>query len=167
MSEPDAIPVSASARSLLRHTIATLAYRADKAVRGAPITFSEYRVAPGSRSAGEILAHMCDLMDWAIALAAGDHRWRNSAPQSWGAECARFLATVEAFDRYLAGPQPLATSVERLFQGPVADALTHTGQLMLLRRLAGSPVRGENYSKANITAGRIIPDPDSVRLEFD
>lgn len=156
-----------SARALLRHTVATLAYRGGKALRGAPLSFAEYRVAPGSRTPVEILAHIGDLFDWALALAQGEHRWHDSQPLAWDAEVARFHAALAAFDDYLAGGGPLGWRAELLFQGPVADALTHVGQITMLRRLAGAPVRGENYAKAEIQVGRIGHDQAASRVEFD
>jgi len=153
-------------RALLRHTVATLSYRAGKAVRNAPDHFSEFRAAPDTRSAGEILAHMCDLFDWALALAEGEHRWANVPPKDWSADCDRFFCALEKFDGYLATDAPLGRPAEQLFQGPVADALTHTGQLTLMRRLSGSPIRAENYAKANIVAGRVGADQAAPRAEF-
>ena len=150
----------------LRHALATLAYRAAKAIREAPDNFSDFRLAKGSRSAGEILAHMCDLMDWAVSQARGKERWRNSKPRSWEEDAARFFAALTAFDEYLASGEALHVSPERAFQGAVADALTHTGQIAMLRRLAGARVRGENYSRAKITAGRTGPDQHKPVSEF-
>ncbi len=152
--------------SLLRHTLATLAYRAGKAVRDLPAEAAEYRVDPGSRSPAEILAHMGDLLDWAYAMASGAPAWRNSTPLPWLQEVERFFAALEKFDSYLASGSEVHATEERLFQGPVADALTHTGQLALLRRLAGQPMRGENYFKAEITAGVVGLDQAAPKLEF-
>ena len=152
---------------LLRHTVATLAYRAGKAVRGAPQEFAQFRAAPGVRTPVEILAHMGDLFDWALSIARGKEAWKNSAPLEWDAEVARFFASLNAFDTYLASPDELHATVERLFQGPVADALQHTGQLTILRRAAGVPIRGENYSKAEIAAGRVGPEQPPPKREFD
>ncbi|HEX7019090.1 MAG TPA: hypothetical protein VF159_03710 [Gemmatimonadaceae bacterium] len=154
-------------RQLLRHALATLAYRAEKAFRGAPESFGEFRHGPTSRTPGQIVAHMCDLMDWALRLARGTHAWRDTQPTVWADDCARFFAAAETFDAFLASDEPLGWSVEQLFQGPVADALTHTGQLTMLRRLAGAPVRGENYAKAEIMAGRVGPEQSMKRVEFD
>jgi hypothetical protein len=153
--------------NLLRHTVATLAYRGGKAMRGAPAEFATFRSAESSRTPAEILAHMADLFDWAIALADGKHFWHNSPPLSWEAGMARFFAALEAFDRRLALDQPLATSPEKLFQGPIADALTHTGQIAMLRRLAGCPCRGENYFVATIETGRVGADQAEPVREFD
>jgi hypothetical protein len=80
---------------------------------------------------------------------------------------ARFFAGLERLDRRLADDEPLGYPPERLFQGPVADALTHVGQIAMLRRMAGSPVRAENYFKADIAAGRVGADQPSARVEFD
>lgn len=155
------------ARELLRHTLATLAYRAGKALRDAPADFSTYSLGPGSRTPGEILAHMCDLFDWALSMAQGRQKWADSAPQAWPTDCERFFNALRTFDGYLASDSPLGSTAERLFQGPVADALTHTGQLAMLRRLAGSPIRGENYARAHIAAGQVsAAQPQPVR-EFD
>lgn len=160
-------PATDSARALLRHTVATVAYRGGKAVRNAPAGFADYRATAGSRTAGEILAHIGDLFDWALSLAEGQQAWRDSAPLGWEEEVARFFTALQRFDDRLASGEALGNTVDRLFQGPVADALTHVGQLTMLRRLAGSPVRGENYFKADIAAGRVSADQSTPRMEFD
>jgi len=152
--------------NLLRHTVATLAYRAGKAVREAPDTFAEFQAAPGVRTPAEILAHMGDLFDWALSIARGSEKWNNSKPLAWDAEAARFFASLQAFDDYLASGETVHASVERLFQGPVADALQHTGQLTILRRAGGAPIRGENYSKAEIVAGRVGAEQTKPKREF-
>jgi hypothetical protein len=154
-------------RELLRHTVATVAYRGGKTLRGAPADFSEFRVKAGSRSAGEILAHIGDVLDWALSLAKGAEAWRDSRPQSWDADAARFFAALQTLDAYLASTAPLACRVEEMFQGPIADALTHIGQIAMLRRLAGAPIRGENYMRAEIVAGRVGPEQSRPHREFD
>jgi hypothetical protein len=151
----------------LRHTIATLAYRAAKTLRNAPAEFSDFRAGQGSRSAGEILAHLCDLLDWALSTARGEERWRNSKPRSWSEDTDRFFAGVTALDEYLGSSAELRAPAEKLFQGAVADSLTHVGQIAMLRRLAGAPVRGENYSIAKIAAGRTGPDQAAAMMEFE
>jgi hypothetical protein len=140
-------------RAFLRHTTATLAYRAAKALRDAPPHFAEFEGGPGTRTPARILAHMGDLFDWALSMARGQQAWRDSSPLPWDEEIARFFASLGAFDAYLASDAPVAFPLDRLFQGPIADALTHTGQLTMLRRLAGSPIKPENYAKADIKAG--------------
>jgi hypothetical protein len=157
-----------TARQMLRHAVATLAYRAGKALRGAPPEFASYRAGPTTRSPLAILAHMGDLFDWALSMAKGATVWRDAVPQGWDAEVERFFAAVTTFDAYLAGPEPIAGDVlEQLIQGPVADALTHTGQITMLRRLAGAPIRGENYARAEIVTGRTGVEQAAPRREFD
>jgi len=154
-------------RQFLRHTVATLAYRGGKALRDAPPSFASFRAGETSRTPLEILAHMGDLFDWACALAGGQHVWNDRPPGSWDEEVARFFAGLQRFDEALASDVPLGFSIERLFQGPVADALTHVGQIAMLRRLAGAPVKGENYFKAEIQAGRVGPEQMPARRELD
>lgn len=147
-----------SARPLLRHTVATLAYRGGKTLRGAPEGFDAFRVSEESRTPGKILAHLGDLLDWALSMAKGKQEWHDSPPLPWEQGTGRFFAALEALDAYLASDAPLLTPAERLFQGPIADALTHVGQIAMMRRLAGSPVRGENYFRADIVTGRVGPE---------
>jgi hypothetical protein len=152
---------------MLRHTVATLAYRGGKALRGAPDEFSEFRVAPGTRTPGEILAHLGDLLDWALSLANGAQKWQNSSILTWNSAILRFFSALEAFDARLGSPEPLGCSPEQLFQGPVADALAHVGQIAMLRRLASVPIKGENYFKAEIKAGAVSIQQPPSRVEFD
>ena len=152
---------------MLRHTVATLAYRGGKAVRGAPVEFAHFRAAQGSRAPGEILTHIGDLLDWALALCEGRHDWHDSPALEWEQGVARFFAGLDALDRRLSSAAPVAAPWERLFQGPIADALTHVGQIAMLRRMAGSPMRGENYYKAQIQAGRVGAEQPKPRYEFD
>jgi len=153
--------------ALLRHTVATLAYRGGKVVRDAPAEFADFRASATTRTPSQILAHLGDLFDWAVALADGKSVWHDSAPLSWAGETARFFSALAAFDQRLSSDAPLACSPEKLFQGPVADALTHVGQIAMLRRMAGSPVRGENYYQADITVGRVGPQQAKSNREFD
>jgi hypothetical protein len=139
--------------NMLRHAVATLAYRCNRAVDGAPPEFGGFRAASKVRTPCEILAHMGDLFNWAQQLADGKHAWRDSPALDWNAAKARFFAALEAFDRRLASAGPLGCSAEKLFQGPVADALTHVGQIATLRHMAGCKMRGENYFVAAIQAG--------------
>ena len=154
-------------RTLLRHTLATLAYRGGKALHGAPADFAAFRCGDSCRTPGRILAHISDLLDWALSLARGRQAWHDSPALSWEDGQNRFFAALAAFDAYLASELPLATPVEGMFQGPIADALTHVGQIALLRRMAGVPVRGENYYLAEITAGRVGPEQSRPIREFD
>jgi hypothetical protein len=153
-------------RELLRHALATIAYRGGKAVRSAPESFAAFKADPAARTPAEILAHVGDLFDWALSLARGAQTWRDSVPTAWDQEIDRFFGALGRFDAYLASEEPLGESAERLFQGPIADALTHVGQLTMLRRLHGAPIRSENYHKADIAAGRVGPDQAAPRREF-
>jgi hypothetical protein len=143
-------------RELLRHTLATLAYRAARALEGAPEHFAGFDGA--GRVPVQILSHMGDLFDWALSMAVGQEHWHTTQSRSWAEEQQRFFSSLRAFDSFLASEGPLRAPVERLFQGPVADALTHVGQLAMLRRLSGSPIRGENFFLASIAAGQVGAD---------
>src|SRR6267378_4270489 len=125
-------------RALLRHAVATVAYRGGKAVRGAPDSFASYSADGSPRTPATILAHIGDLFDWALSQAKGAEAWADSTPLEWDREVDRFFATLERFDAFLASEVPLAITPERIFQGAIADALTHIGQLAMLRRLAGA-----------------------------
>jgi hypothetical protein len=158
---------SSSDRQLLCHTLATLAYRGGKALRDVPEGFAESRVGDKTRTPGQILAHIGDLLDWALSLAKGDQKWHNSPALRWKDGADRFFAALRALDDFLASNAPLGTPSSELFQGPIADALTHVGQISMLRRLAGAPVRGENYLQADITVGRVGPKQSAPKREFD
>ncbi len=151
----------------LRHTVATLAYRGGKAFRGAPASFSSYRAGVSSRTAGEILAHVGDLLDWALRLAKGEHVFEERSADSWEAGVRRFHEGLAALDAYLASGAPLGVAAEQIFQGPIADALTHVGQVALLRRLADNPVKGENYFQAHIEIGIVGSEQATPVREFD
>ncbi len=154
-------------REMLRHTVATLAYRGAKAVRGAPDSFAAYQTSETTRTPAQIVAHVGDLLDWALSIAKGAEAWNNSDLLPWNQEVARFHSALESFDNYLASDAELSAPCERLFQGPIADALTHVGQLTMLRRIAGSPIKGENYSRAKIEAGRVGAEQAAPKREFD
>ena len=151
---------------LLRHTVATVAYRGGKAVRNARADFGEFRAGDDGRTAVEILAHIGDLFEWALSIARGAQVWKDSKPLAWDAECARFFAALKAFDDYLASSEVLHETPEKLFQGPIADALTHVGQIAMMRRMAGGRMKGENYHQAEIERGRLGADQAAPRREF-
>jgi hypothetical protein len=155
-----------SSWQLLRHTVATLAYRAGKTLRDAPDSFAAFSTGEKGRTPADILAHMGDLFDWALSIAKGKEAWHNSTPLPWPQESERFFKTLQAFDDYLASDAPLTVSAEKLFQGPIADALTHTGQIAILRRMAGCPMRGENYFVAEIVTGRVGQEQTAPGREF-
>jgi hypothetical protein len=157
---------SDSARQLLRHSVATLAYRGGKAIRGAPDSFAEFHAAQDTRTPTQILAHVGDLLDWALSAARGQQQWHESAPLPWPDEVGRFFGALEAFDAYLASEGPLQAPAEKLLQAPIADALTHIGQIAMLRRLAGVPILGENYYVAKIAVGCVGADQPAPVREF-
>jgi hypothetical protein len=154
-------------REMLRHTVATLAYRAAKSLANAPADFARFKARDRTRTPEAILTHMGDLFDWALRVAQGDRKYTEAKPLPWDQEVARFFAAVKAFDDYLASDKPLAYPPEQIFQAPIADALTHVGQLAMLRGMAGAPVRGESYIVAEIAIGRVGPDQSAKRFEFD
>jgi hypothetical protein len=156
-----------SARELLRHSVATIAYRGGKVIRDAPQGYVDFNPGQNCRTPIQILAHIGDLFDWALSMVQGKPAWHDAPPQSWPDEVQRFFDSLKRFDDYLAGPEPLHASPEKLFQGPLSDALNHVGQLALLRRLSGVPIRGENYYKADIAKGRVGKEQSAPKLEFD
>ena len=154
-------------RAFLRHTVATVAYRGGKAVRDAPASFASYSGDTSDRTAVKILAHIGDLYEWALTQATGAEVWHDSTPLEWDREVARFFATLQRFDAYLASDAPLGATPEKIFQGAIADSLTHIGQIAILRRLCGVKMKSENYSKADIVAGRVGHEQTAPRREFD
>jgi len=151
-------------REQLRHTLATLAYRGAKTLRDAPATFADFDGA--GRTPLQILAHLGDLLDWALSMADGTWQWHESKPLPWDQEGERFFAALKKFDDYVASGESLKAPAEKLFQGPVADALTHVGQLAMLRRLAGFPIKAENYFAAAIEVGRVGVDQVPPKRTF-
>jgi len=156
-----------SKREMLRHTVGTPAYRCGKTLRDVPDDFAGFRISEKTRTPAQTLAHIGDLLDWALSLAIGKQKWNDSTPLPWEQEVERFFNALKKLDDYLASDAALGNPVEKLFQGPIADALTHTGQLAMLRRLADHPIRGENYFKAEIQIGRVGAEQSVKRVEFD
>jgi len=141
-------------RELTRHAVAVLAYRGAKPLRDAPASFASFDTGAGHTPL-VILAHLGDLVAWALTHVKGAPQWKSDNPGSWDDEAARFFKGLGALDQYLASDEPIRCELPRLLAGPIADALTHVGQLMMLRRMAGSPVYGENYFVADIVTGRV------------
>ena len=152
---------------VLRHLVATLAYRAAKVLRDVPPGFAAASAGGSARQPVQIIGHMADLMAWAITMAQGGNVWNAGGSGDWDAEVARFFDGLGALDRELVARDPDARSVEQLIQGPLADALTHVGQLAMLRGLSGSPTRPENYARAEIVVGRVGREQAAARREFD
>ncbi len=153
-------------RDLLRHSLATVAYRGGKMLRDTPVTFGDFRACEGARTPRQILAHIGDLMEWALSMARGKQHWHASEPMSWEKECARFHESLEHFDNFLASDAQLHAVPENLFQGPIADALTHIGQIAMLRRMASNPAKSENYFIADVVAGRLGAEQAAAKFEF-
>ncbi|HUQ49605.1 MAG TPA: hypothetical protein VM056_02735 [Terriglobales bacterium] len=167
MTTKPEVAVSPDARQMLRHTVATVAYRGGKSLRGAPASFASFTCGESTRTPSHILAHIGDLYDWALTIAQGNEAWATATPLAWDDEAKRFFATLKKFDEYLESGKPLHASAERIFQGAIADSLTHVGQLNMMRRMAGSPVKGESYYRSEIVAGRVGPEQTAPKREFD
>jgi hypothetical protein len=142
-------------RELLRHLCATLAFRGGIAISDAPENFAAFRAGEKTRSAGEILAHIGDLIQGSLFLMKGEFVYLQSPPQLWSEDVKRFFTVAREFDSYLASDAPFAQPVEKIMQGPIADALTHVGQIVMLRRLAGKPIYAESYYTVEIKAGEV------------
>ena len=147
--------------------MATLSYRLGKVLRDTPDSFGEFQIHDSVRKPAQILAHINDLMDWALTQIEGKARWRDSAMQPWPGEVARFYRAMQTLDERIAAGAAPGVDGDRLFQGAIADALTHTGQLAMLRHIAGIPIRGESYYAAEIVAGRVGSEQAAARKEFD
>ena len=160
-----------TSRTLLRHMVATLSYRAAKVLREAPPEFGNMTFGSSTRKPVLIVAHLADLMSWAHRLALGEYSWKAEGSADWNTEVARFLDRLAALDRALESDGslrgPAENQIEKLIQGPLADALTHVGQLAMLRGMAGAPIRPESYARAEIVVGRVGFDQAPARAEFD
>lgn len=158
--------ISDPKRELFRHTLSTLAYRGGKTLRTAPPGFADFQGGHGVRTPAQILAHLGDLLDWALSIAMGQQTWQDSKSLAWEQEIDRFFGALKKLDELLASSDPVHVPLEKLFQGPIADALTHVGQIAFLRRMAGSPIKGENYFRADIEIGRVSAEQPNPKREF-
>ena len=141
---------------LVRHLVATLGYRSAKVLRDCPPGFANFGPGFQARAPVQILAHMGDLIAWANRLMeTGEFVWRAEGTADWDTEVRRFFDGLAALDRAVASAGVPIDRAEKLIQAPLADALTHVGQLAMLRRAAGAPVRPESYARADIVAGRV------------
>jgi hypothetical protein len=154
-------------RIMLRHLLATLAYRAVKVLRDLPPDFAGFQAGPAARRPVQIVAHMGDLMSWAVTIAHGDYVWKAEGGGDWDTEVERFLGRLAELDRVVAAGALPPGAEEKLIQGPLTDALTHVGQLAMLRGLAGCPVRPESYARADIVVGRVGLAQSAAVREFD
>ena len=153
-------------REFLRHTIATLAYRCGKTLRDAPIDFASFKTEQTVNTPVFLLSHIADLLEWALTATRGEPRYPTTEISDWELEKQRFYTALKALDDFLASEVVIDASLEQIFQGPIADALTHTGQLALLRRMAGAPIKGESYFVADITTGLVNEDQPTPKREF-
>lgn len=154
-------------RIVLRQLAATLAYRAAKVLRDAPPGFAHQAFSSATRQPVRIVAHMADLMQWGVSMAGGGKEWKAEGGDEWAREVDRFFTGLAALDAAIAVDGPFAGSIDKLIQGPFADALTHVGQLSMLRGMAGAPVRPESYARATIVAGRVGLEQAPPGSEFD
>ena len=161
------IPTDESTRAVLRHLVASLAYRAAKVLRGVPPEFATFSSAPSTRRPVQIVAHLADLMMWAQSLTRGESVWKAGGSDRWEVEVERFFTALAALDALLTNTPPRDGTVEQLVQGPLADALTHVGQLALLRNVAGAAIRPENYARAQVSVGSVGPEQAPPVREFD
>jgi len=158
---------AASEAEFLRHTLSTLAYRAEKVLRDPPAGFAAHKIGPQSRTPLELVGHLGDLLEWGCALAAGQWTWKAGGSGDWNADVERFFAALRRLDEHLASGTSLGHSARQIFQAPIADALTHVGQLAMLRGHFGAPVRPESYGRAEIVLGRVGREQSPTRKEFD
>ena len=154
-------------RIMLRHLVATLAYRAAKVLRDAPADFGTFQVAVAARRPVQIVAHMADLMSWGVTLANGEYVWKAEGGDGLEYGGRALLRQAGRARRGARSCRPARGRREKLIQGPLADALTHVGQLALLRGAAGAPIRPESYARADIAAGRVGMTQSAPVTEFD
>lgn len=140
---------------LLRHFLATLGYRAAKVIHGAPADFAEFRAGRGVRKPVEIVSHMSAVLAHALSFLGGP-KPMPSEIGTWDREVRRFYRLLCELDRsFESGAKLAGRTEEQLLQGPLADAMTHIGQLAMLRRLASSPIPKESFDEASIRLGKI------------
>jgi hypothetical protein len=143
---------------LLRHFLAVLAYRTQKALRGAPPPFADFNAGSGTRTPRELVRHMASVIGYAHTFFVGGV-YRAQALPTFDEEVDRFHQVLGALSAQLAaGAAPAGLTPQQILQGPLSDAMTHAGQLAMLRRLAGSPVASENFIFADISADRLCAD---------
>jgi hypothetical protein len=155
---------------ILRHLLATLAYRGGKAIRGAQPSFADFQPEGAKNTPLALLSHISDLVEWA-------HRWtmqatgaapeyRTAQPKTWREDTGRFHDALASFDKHLASGAAIPDILDSLLQAPIADAFTHIGQIALLRRLSGDPVAGEAFRLAPIEIGRLGREQGPPGREF-
>jgi hypothetical protein len=144
-------------RALLVHFLAALAYRTQKALRDAPPEFASFRVAPKARTPHELVRHMDSVLGYARTFFAGGN-YRAPSLSDFRDAVNHFHETLADLARHIQqGSELTEITPEALLQGPLSDAMTHAGQLAMLRRLAGSPVPPENFVFADIRPDNLGP----------
>jgi hypothetical protein len=164
--EPMHLKSDKTTLAVCRHLVATLAYRSAKVLRDPPPGFAQTSFGSSTRKPVLIVAHLADLIAWAITLTRGNSLWKAEGSDDWNREVARFFENLATLDRELVS-NATEFSIEKLIQGPLADALTHVGQLAMLRGMAGAPVRPESFARAEIVAGRVSLEQAPPGREFD
>lgn len=147
-------------RALLRHFLAAIAYRTQKALRDAPAHYSHYSAGHDTRTPVEILRHMTSVLGYSRTMfLGGSYPFKPEPLPTFADEIQRFHNMVSSVGELLSGDTPfLDGSHRQLLQGPLSDVMTHVGQLALLRRLSDAPVAPENFIYAEIDANRLGPD---------
>jgi hypothetical protein len=157
-------------RELIRHFLAALAYRTQKALRDAPPEFGEFRVAENVRNPRELVWHMTGVIGYARTLFQGGV-WQPNGFPTLAEEVKRFHEVLGDLSQIVASGAPMVDgTLDRLLQGPLSDAMTHAGQLAMLRRLAGSPIPPENFLRANVSADNVSadqPPPVAPKIGWD
>ena len=146
-------PLSPDTTRLMRHLVATIAFRASRALRDAPDGFDDVRLADDGWCARELLLHMSNVLAFAYATITQTDRVKHEL-RDWHGEVDRFYGILGDIDARLATGASLEPGMDlKLVQGPFADTLTHVGQLLSMRRRCGSPIPATNYIKADIRTG--------------
>ena len=140
--------------ALFRHLIATLGHRFGVAVKDSPPGFADYIACPGARTPGQVLAHIHVLVEWSTNVVQGGGERPQEAALVWDQAVRRLYQLLQSLDDAVVHAEGKAFPIEKLLQGPIADALTHVGQLTMLRRMAGAPVQTDSYFRADISAGQ-------------
>ena len=144
---------------LLRHFLAAIAYRTQKALRDAPAHYPTFSAGNRVRTPLELIHHMTSLMGYVRTLfVGGSYPIKPDPLPTFKEEIARFHEMLEAVGALLDCGASCSISTEQLLQGPFADTMTHVGQLAMLRRLADSPVPPENFIYADIRGDRLDPN---------
>jgi hypothetical protein len=143
--------------ALMRHFLASIAYHATKALKDAPNNYPDLEMGNGIRTPKMILRHISGVLTYAHSFYEHyDSTWLDV--RTWEEEVERFYYVLSKLDKSIQEKNPIGVSVEQMLQGPLSDSMEHVGQLLMLRRVAGSPVPSENFIYADIRVGVVGPD---------